>query len=49
VVGKISWSSKPGLLFIDVPDDQRYLDPMMTIIKLSFDKPLKFYEGEGGL
>jgi alpha-L-fucosidase len=49
VVGKISWSSKPGLLFIDVPDDRRYLDPMMTIIKLSFDKPLKFYEGEGGL
>ncbi len=49
VVGKISWSAKPGLLFIDVPSDQQYLDPMMTVIKLTFDEPLRIYSGTGGL
>ena len=49
VVGKISWSAKPGLLFIEVPKDEKYLDPMMTVIKLTFDQPLKIYAGAGGL
>ena len=49
VVGKISWSDKPGLLFIEVPQEEKWLDPMMTVIKLTFEKPLKIYSGSGGL
>lgn len=47
VVGKISWSPVPGLLFIDVP--QEYKDEYMTVLKLTLDKPLKLYRGRGGL
>ena len=49
IVGKISWSAKPGLLFIEVPQEEKWLDPMMTVIKLTFEKPLKIYSGSGGL
>lgn len=49
VVGKISWSAKPGLLFIDIPSDPRFTDPMMTVVKLSFSEPIKIYSGTGGL
>ena len=47
VVGKISWSRVPGLVYIDVPE--KYKDPYMTVLKLKLDKPLKLYRGEGGL
>ncbi len=46
VVGKISWSSVPGLVFIDVP--QEASDPWMTVLKVKLDGPLKLYRGEGG-
>jgi alpha-L-fucosidase len=49
VVGKISWSDKPGLLFIDVPSDPKILDPMMTVLKVTLKDPLKLYSGSGGL
>lgn len=47
VVGKISWSRVPGLVYIDVPE--KYKDPYMTVLKLKLDKPLKLYRGVGGL
>lgn len=46
IVGKISWSSVPGLVFIDVPE--KYKDHYMTILKLKLDGPLKLYRGHGG-
>jgi alpha-L-fucosidase len=49
VVGKISWSDKPGLLFIDVPSDPKILDPTMTVLKVTLKDPLKLYSGVGGL
>jgi alpha-L-fucosidase len=47
VVGKISWSPVPGLVFIDVPE--KYKDLYMTVLKLKLDKKLKLYRGQGGL
>lgn len=47
VVGKISWSPVPGLIFIDVPKEQT--DSTMTVIKVEFDEPIKLYRGKGGL
>ena len=47
IVGKISWSPIPGLVFIAVPDNAR--DPYITVVKLTLDKPVKLYRGQGGL
>jgi alpha-L-fucosidase len=47
VVGKISWSPVPGLVFINVPED--YKDKYMTVLKLKLDSPVKLYRGHGGL
>jgi len=47
IVGKISWSPVPGLVFIDVPE--QYKDPYMTVLKLKLDGKLKLYRGTGGL
>jgi alpha-L-fucosidase len=47
VVGKISLSPVPGLVFIKVPE--KFKDPYMTILKLDLDGPLKLYRGHGGL
>ncbi|MEO6838977.1 MAG: alpha-L-fucosidase [Ginsengibacter sp.] len=47
IVGKISWSPVPGLVFIDVP--QKFKDPYMTVLKLKLDGKLKLYRGHGGL
>lgn len=46
VVGKISWSPVPGLVYIDVPEN--VLDKYVTVLKLELDKPLKLYRGQGG-
>ena len=46
VVGKISWSSVPGLVYIDVPDGAA--DKYLTVIKLKLDGPVKLYKGKGG-
>ena len=47
VVGKISWSPVPGLVYIDIPEN--VLDKYITVLKLKLDKPLKLYCGQGGL
>jgi alpha-L-fucosidase len=46
VVGKISWSPVPGLVYIDVP--QGVQDKYMTVLELQLDKPVKLYSGRGG-
>lgn len=46
VVGKISWSSVPGLVYINVP--QGVQDKYMTVLKLTLDKPVSLYRGKGG-
>jgi alpha-L-fucosidase len=46
VVGKISWSHVPGLVYFDVPENT--LDKYVTVVKLKLDKPLKLYRGQGG-
>lgn len=45
-VGKISWSSVPGTLFIDVPVSQ--MDPMISVIQIQFQEPIQLYRGKGG-
>lgn len=47
IVGKISWSHVPGLVYIDLPEAA--LDQYVTVLKLTFDKPIKLYRGQGGL
>ena len=47
VVGKISWSSVPGLVYIDVPTD--VADKYITVLKVRLDKPVNLYKGHGGL
>lgn len=47
VVGKISWSPVPGLVYIDLPES--VLDKYVTVLKLKLDKPVKLYRGQGGL
>lgn len=46
VVGKISWSPVPGLIYIDVP--QGVQDTYMTVLELKLDKPVRLYRGRGG-
>ncbi len=46
VVGKISWSPVPGLVYIDVPEN--VLDKYVTVLKLKLDKPVRLYRGQGG-
>jgi len=47
VVGKISWSPVPGLVYIDVP--QSVADKYVTVLKVKLDKPISLYKGQGGL
>ena len=46
IVGKISWSSVPGLVYIDVPE--KSLDRYVTVLKLKLDGPVRLYAGRGG-
>ena len=47
VVGKISWSPIPGLVYIDVPASAA--DKYVTVLKIKLDRPLSLYRGQGGL
>jgi alpha-L-fucosidase len=47
IVGKISWSPVPGLVYINLPEGVQ--DKYMTVLKLKLDKPIKLYRGQGGL
>jgi alpha-L-fucosidase len=46
VVGKISWSQVPGLVFIDIPANLQ--DEYLTVLKLELEGPVKLYRGKGG-
>lgn len=47
VVGKISWSTVPGLIFVEVP--AKVQDKYMTVLAIDLGKPVKLYSGKGGL
>ncbi len=47
IVGKISWSSVPGLVYINVP--KKVQDKYVTVLKVQLDKPIRLYNGNGGL
>lgn len=46
IVGKISWSNVPGLIYIDVPENVQ--DKYMTVLALELEKTVKLYRGKGG-
>ena len=45
VYNKNYWSEVPGNLYIDVPE--RALDPMITVVAVLLDGPIKLYRGAG--
>jgi alpha-L-fucosidase len=47
IVGKISWSKVPGLVYISVP--QAHHDKYLTVLKVKLKDPLRLYRGKGGL
>ena len=47
VIGKISWSPVPGLVYIDVPEN--VMDKYVTVLKVKLEKPIKLYRGQDGL
>ncbi len=47
IVGKISWSPVPGLVYIDVPSTVK--DEYLSVLKISLDKSVDLYSGRGGL
>lgn len=47
VVGKISWSKVPGLVFIPISASVK--DPYMSVLAIELDGPIKLYGGHGGL
>lgn len=47
IIGKISWSPVPGLVYIDIPSNAQ--DPYMTVLKVTLAGPLRLYRGKGGL
>ncbi len=46
VVGKISWSPVPGLVYINIPEGVQ--DKYITVLELTLDGPVKLYRGHGG-
>jgi alpha-L-fucosidase len=44
-IGGAPWVDLPGILWLDLPDDQ--LDPNATVIKLELNGPLRLYTGPG--
>ncbi|WP_276482730.1 alpha-L-fucosidase [Paraflavitalea pollutisoli] len=47
VVGKISWSPVPGLVYFSVPPAVQ--DKYMTVLVVDLEGPLQLYNGHGGL
>jgi alpha-L-fucosidase len=47
VVGKISWSPVPGLVYIDVPVTMQ--DEYMTVLAVQLEGNISLYRGQGGL
>ncbi|QTE40543.2 alpha-L-fucosidase [Mucilaginibacter gossypii] len=46
IVGKISWSAVPGLLYIPIPESKQ--DKYMSVIKIELNGKLDLYRGKGG-
>jgi alpha-L-fucosidase len=46
IVGKISWSPVPGLVYLNLPE--AVLDKYVTVVKLKLNKSIKLYRGQGG-
>ncbi len=46
IVGKISWSHVPGLMYMDVPEN--VLDKYVTVLEVKLEGPIKLYNGKGG-
>ena len=46
IVGKISWSAVPGLVYIDVPTGT--CGKYITVLELSLEGPVRLYNGHGG-
>jgi alpha-L-fucosidase len=46
IVGKISWSPVPGIVYFDIPWES--IDPYTTVLKLKLDGPVSLYRGKGG-
>lgn len=47
IVGKISWSPVPGLVYINVPPTVQ--DRYMSVLAIELEGPLQLYSGHGGL
>ncbi|MCU7548797.1 alpha-L-fucosidase [Chitinophagaceae bacterium LB-8] len=47
IVGKISWSPVPGLVYINVPPSVQ--DEYMSVLAVELDGPISLYKGQGGL
>lgn len=47
IVGKISWSPVPGLVYINVPSTVQ--DKYMSVLAVELEGPLQLYSGHGGL
>lgn len=47
IVGKISWSPVPGLVYMNVPPTVQ--DKYMSVLAVELDGPLQLYSGHGGL
>jgi alpha-L-fucosidase len=47
VVGKVSWSPVPGLIYIPLPPAAN--DNYMDVIAVELESPVKLYRGRGGL
>ena len=47
IVGKISWSTVPGIVYIEPPVND--FDKYLTVLKVKLKSPLRLYRGEGGL
>jgi alpha-L-fucosidase len=49
IVGKISWSQKPGLLFLSWGPKRKLRKQTIPVIKLKLDGAVRLYQGKGGL
>lgn len=47
IVGKISWSAVPGLVYIDIPASVQ--DEYMPVLAVELEGPVGLYKGHGGL
>lgn len=45
IYNKLSWSEVPGIVYVDVPEQQ--LDQDITVLAVELDGPLKLYRGSG--